>query len=878
MSNKPNVPRIPNAFFKWYCKGHLYEELHGDLEEFFYERAEENGLFKARLHYLWDVLRCFQPYAWKNTLGFSNSNLAMFKNFYFTTIRNLLKHKSYFLINVSGLAIGIASFTFISLFIINELSYDRSYASYENIYRVSNESIIRGEPNESATSSSPMAAAMLDKYPQVRKATRILKVRQLLIGKGLQKINEDDILFADSSLFSVFDFNLTQGNSKTALAHPRSMVLTESYARKYFGDKDPIGKEISVDEDSVFYKITGVVEDAPPNSHIQFNMIGSLNSKGIESTTRWVGSDVHTYVVLDKGTDALELEGKMKDIFYEHMAHEIEYYTGLTISEWENANNSVGFALTPITDIHLRSTSSGELEPTGNITYIYMYGLIGITMLLIAIFNFVNLATAHSATRAKEVGVRKVIGSTKRVLMYQFILESILVSFVATLLGVVLIAAFTPSFISLVGKDLAFGLTSNYEIWLGLSGLAVLIGLLAGCYPSFVLSSFQPAQVLKGNLHAGGKAGWLRNLLVTVQFAASIVIIVGTLVVYNQIDFMLDKNLGFNKDQVIVLKRPDWLNKNLDSFKNDLLKHPNIQAVANSETLPGKTYQIRSYRRKDDAQTFLFQNNQIAYEYMDMMGFEMVAGRFFSKNFSSDSNAVVLNESAAKALGYDDPIGKPLTSAFKSGTITIIGVVKDYNIESLHKDVGPVSLELSPNVDNGYISVRMNSTQNQRETMAFLENTWDKHSNSKPFQYFFYDQEYENLYKSETSTGRVLLVFSALCIFIACLGLIGLISYTAVIRKKEIGIRKVLGADTGTLIRLLSSQIIRLILIATLISWPVAYLATDYWLQNFADHISISPWMYVGSTLGVLLVVGLAISYQTIKASMSDPIDSLRQD
>ena len=422
-------------------------------------------------------------------------------------------------------------------------------------------------------------------------------------------------------LFSVFDFNLTKGNPKTVLAHPRSMVLSESYARKYFGDEDPIGHQISVEEDSVFYKITGVVEDAPANSHIQFNMIGSLNSKEVASTTRWVGSNLHTYVVLDKGTDVSELQVKMKDLFYAHMAHEIEYYTGLTIKEWENANNSVGFALTPIADIHLRSVATEELGPTGNISYIYLYGLIGLTILLIAIFNFVNLATAHSATRAKEVGVRKVIGSTKRNLMYQFVLESILISSVATLFGAILIAAFTPSFISLVGKNLAFGITSSPEVWLGLSGLAIVIGLLAGCYPSFVLSSFQPAQVLKGNFNIGGRAGWLRNLLVMMQFAASIVIIVGTLVVYKQIDFMLDKNLGFDKEQVIVLKRPDWLGKNLDSFKNELLKHPNFQVVANSETLPGKTYQIRSYRRKDDAETFLFQNNQVTYEYKDLMGF-----------------------------------------------------------------------------------------------------------------------------------------------------------------------------------------------------------------------------------------------------------------
>jgi len=802
----------------------------------------------------------------------------MFRNFYFTTIRNLSKHKSYFLINVSGLAIGIASFTFISLYIINELSYDRFHSKHERIYRIGNESIINGQTHEEANTAAPMARAMVDNYPEVISATRLLESGQLLIGRGEKKISEDRILFADSALFNVFDFNLIKGNPKTALVDPRSMVLSESYAKKYFGNEDPLGQLLTVEEDTIFYKVTGVVEDVPPNSHIQFDMLGSLTSKDHATTTRWIGRSLHVYAVLSERADPVALELKTKDLFYRHMAPEIEYYTGLKIEDWESAGNSVGFKLTPIKDIHLYSLSTGELEPTGSITYIYMYGLIGIIILFIAIFNFVNLATAHSATRAKEVGVRKVIGSTKRNLIYQFILESIIISFIATILSVMLILTFTPAFTDLIGKELAFSLISNNIIWLSMIGLAIFVGILAGCYPSFVLSRFQPVQVLKGNYTTSGKSGWLRNMLVTVQFAASIVIIVGTLVVYSQIEFMLAKNLGFEKDQIMVLKRPDWLNKNLNVFKRELLANSNVKAVANSETLPGKSFAIRSYRPKDEPATFLFFNNQVSYEYLDLMGFELLEGRFFSKDFQSDSNAVVLNESAVNEFGYDDPIGKQLTSAFKSGKLTIIGVVKDYNTESLHKEVGPVSLELAPDNMDGYFTVKMSNTKNIMETVAQIQNSWDNLTNGKPFQYFFFDDEYENLYRAETSTGQVLMLFATLSILIACMGLIGLITFSTSIRRKEIGIRKVLGASTSTLIQLLSSQVIRLILIATLISWPLAYLATDYWLQSFADRITISPWIYVGSTIAVLLVVGIAIGYQTVKASLSDPVDSLRQD
>lgn len=875
---KPTIPKIPHAFFKWYCKKGLYEELHGDLEEFYYERVEEKGLFKAQLRYLWDVLRCFQPYAWKDSSHNKNSNIAMFKNFYFTTIRNLSKHKSYFLINVSGLAIGIASFTFISLYVINELSYDRFHSAHEQTYRVSSNGIVNGQINDPATTGAPMVREMLAKYPEVLRGTRLLRNGQFLISRGNAKFNEDRVLFADATLFSVFDFNLKQGNPKTALANPRSMVLTESYARKYFGNEDPMGQELTVDEDTIIYKVTGVMEDVPPNSHIQFDLLASLNSTDYGKTDRWIGRSLHAYVVIREDANVEELQEKLTDLFYLHVSPEIEYYTGMTIADWEGAGNTIGYDLEPIKNIHLYSEATEELEASGSISYIYIYGLIGLAILFIAIFNFVNLATAHSVTRAKEVGVRKVIGSTKRTLIWQFIFESVLISFISTLLSILLIFGFSSSFIDLIGKGLAYDLTSGYAGWLAMALLAVLVGLLAGFYPSFVLSSFRPVQVLKGTYSGGGKSGWLRSLLVTAQFTVSIIIIISTLVVYNQIDFMLTKSLGFEKEQILVLKRPDWLNKNLDIFKQDLLKNPNIQTVSNSKTLPGKNWDIRSYRKMDNDEVHLFLNNQVTYEHHELMGLELVAGRFFSKEFASDSNAVILNESAAKALGFDDSLGQPLRSPWKRGQINVIGIIKDYHIESLHKSVAPVSLELDPEYMDGYLSVKMTNPQNVRSTVEFVENHWIQHTNGRPFQYFFFDQEYENLYKSETSTGKILLIFAGLSILIACMGLVGLITYTASIKRREIGIRKVLGAGTGSLIRLLSSQIVRLIALATVLSWPIAYLASDYWLQNFADRTAVDPWIYILSTVSVLIVVAAAIGYQTIKTSLSDPIDSLRQE
>ncbi len=880
MSGFHQIPKLPHRFFKWYCKKELYEEIHGDLEEYFYERVNEKGLKKAQRMYCWDVIKCCQPYAWKGLESQTNSNIAMFKNFYYTTIRNLLKHKSYFAINVLGLSVGIACLVFITLFLNNELSYDRFHSNYQSIYRVGNEAVIRGEPNKQATTSGPMAQILLDNYPEVLKATRIHASGQLLIGKGGKKINEEGILFANESFFDVFDFKLLKGDPETALKHPKSMVISESYVKKYFGDADPMGQQLSVDEDTTFYTITGVVRDVPANSHIKFNLLGSISSNKRWNVNRWVGTSQHTYVVLNEGVDIPEFEKKIHQVFYDHMAPEIEYYTGLKISEWEASGNTVEFKLKPIADIHLKSDSLGELETSGNIAHLYIYGLIGIVILFIGVFNFINLATAHSSTRAKEVGIRKVIGSNKRTLVFQFLFESILIASIACSVGLILVIILKPYFISLIGKEISFSILYSFFGLGTLLLLAMVVGLLAGFYPSFVLSSFKPVAVLKGKAQSGRNSiGWLRNFLVTIQFATSIIIIIGTFVVYTQVNYMTSKNLGFDKEQTLVIQRPDWLKSNLEVFKQEIRRNPNVKQVANSETIPGKNYDIRSYRKVDAAETFLFLNNQVTYEHMEVLGLELVAGRFFSKEFPSDSNAVVINEAAAKAFGYEDPIGKPLTSAFKKDRpIKIIGVIKDYQFESLHKATAPLSLELDQSNNSGYVAVQIVNSENILETVKYIDETYRKLAGDKPMQSFFFDEEYERLYKTEVSTARVLVIFASISVFIACIGLIGLITYSAALRRKEIGIRKVLGAATSSLVKLLSGNVVRLIVIATIISWPLAYFATDYWLQNFADRVEINPWIYIGSTICLIMIVGFAISFQTIKAALGNPVESLRDE
>ncbi|MDW3191491.1 MAG: ABC transporter permease [Cytophagales bacterium] len=874
----PKFVRFLFRFFKWYCKSERLEELHGDLEELYIDRLEEVGRTRALLHYAWDVVRCCQPYAWKKLEGQLNSNTGMLINFYLTALRSLRKHRSYFLINLSGLTIGITSFIFIALYIVNELSYDRFHANHKQIFRVENHAVIRGEANLSATTAGPMADMLLNDYSEVEQATRMVKVASMLVGDGDRTIVEEDVLFADSSFFKVLNFELLQGNPNDALKNPRSLVLTASYAKKYFNNENPIGRTLTINEGSEFYTVRGVVADPPPNSHIQFNMMGSILSNKAWNQNRWVSAAQYCYIRLAPNSSVPDFESRIRTIFYDHMAKEIEYFTGLDIEDWEEAGNRVDFKLNPIADIHLKSHSDRELETGGNITYIYIYGLIAMMSLAIAIFNFINLATAHAANRGKEVGVRKVMGSSRRMIVYQFIFEAVMLSVFATVLAVGLVQSFKGLFFDLIGKPLTYDLFSHFSVGLILLGMALLIGLLSGLYPAFALSRFTPMNAIKGADKAGKKQG-IRSLLVVFQFVCSIVIIIGASVVYGQLNFMLSKDLGFDQHQVMVIKKPSWLGDDYQNFKQTLLAHPNVQQVSRSQTVPGKSYDIRSYRRKGDNETFLFLNNQIQYDHQEVFGFELVQGRFFSKDFPSDSNAVVINETAASKFGFEDPIGQQLTSAFKKDRpLTIIGVMKNYHVQSLHQQMAPMSLELSELADSQYINVKLSHVTDLEETLGFIDQSWGEFAREKPLQYFFMNEDFRNLYQAESSTGRILLVFAGLTVFIACMGLIGLMTYITSARQKEIGIRKVLGAGIARLLGLLSVGVIRLVVIATLIAWPLAWWASTSWLEAFADRISPNLFSYVGATGTVLAFVSGAIIWQILRAARSNPVDSLRDE
>jgi len=807
----------------------------------------------------------------------------MIRNFIITAFRSLFKQKSYFFINTLGLAIGLTSFIFISMYVLHELSYDRFHSKAEHIYRIKVSGQMAGQEMDQAITAAPMARALIDDYPEVENAVRIADFNAWLISYKEKRFNEDGVLFADSTFFDFFDFKLIRGNPEKALTEPQSIILSEESAKRYFGNEDPIGKRLSVEQDTNFYTVTGIIQNCPANSHFHYDMIASMNSIRQSFNNFWVDHNYYTYILVKEGTDLKEFEEKLQTMVTTYVGPQLKQLLGITMEDFHNAGNYFGYFLQPLKDIHLHSNLQVEIKPNGNIAYVYTFSIIALMILIIAIINFINLATAKSASRAKEVGIRKVVGSSKQSLIFQFVSESVILAIFATIIAVIFVYILSPYFYNLVGHEL------SVSIFAGKWGipfvilLALVVGILSGIYPAFILSAYKPVKVLKGSLRGGAKSGWLRSMLVVLQFTVSIVIVVGTLLVYQQLSYMQHKNLGFDKDQLLVIRRPDALKDKIDVFKKELLQNPLIIGVANSRAIPGKDYSNNGFWKENDPQknTYLLNQNWVSFEFPEVMKYELVEGRFFNKEFGTDSNAVIINESAVKALGIENPIGKNLLRpANREGgmyKLPIIGVLKDYHIQSLQHKIEPVALTVMPGNWEGYITVRLKG-ENISETLAFVENKWYSFTSKQPFQYFFFDEDFDNLYKSEKQTGRIFIVFAILAIFIACLGLLGLIAYTATVRTKEIGIRKAMGASVQTIVNMLSIETLKLILISAIIAWPIAYFGIKYWLQEFAHRTNINPIYFLLATLITLLIGWLAISFQAIRAATTNPSDALRYE
>jgi len=696
---------------------------------------------------------------------------------------------------------------------------------------------------------------------------------------------DDDFIFADSTFFDVFSFKLLKGDPRTCLTEPRSIVLTEEYANKYFGEEDPIGLTLKIEQDTNLSVITGVMEDFPQNSHFHCKMLGSLTTIGDSRSTNWLNHNYYTYVVLREGTDPMEFESNLREMLIKYVGPMLEQFLGVDVQQFEEAGNSYGYKVQKMTDIHLHSDLQYELEPNGNSLYVYVFLVAAILMLAMAGVNFMNLATARSTTRAREVGLRKVVGSKRRQLVIQFLTESVLLSFLALIAAVALVYLFLPAYNNMIQLRLQFDIFEQSWIIPLLILFAISVGIAAGTYPALILASFKPAVVFSSEKFSSGRS-LLRRILIVLQFTVTIVILIGTIVVNRQLHYMQMKDPGFTKDKLLLIHRSDVLEGGIDAFKEQVVQHSNVIAAANANSIPSGSYSDNATWLEgwDRTEIFTLATSRVSYDFDKAMGIEMANGRFFSREMPSDSFAVVINQAAVKALGLEDPLTKrfvqPADEGEEDSFIPIIGVVKDYHFASMQAEIAPMAMYFMPGNYEGYITIRLGDGD-KAETIAFLEQTWNEFRQDAPFEYSWMDEEFDKLFATERRTSLILLAFSFLAIFIICLGLLGLISYTTNQRTREIGIRKIMGASVQIVMRLLSREVVNLLIISGLISIP-AYFGARAWLQKFAYHINFQMGvfflvLFLVSAI-VLLLAMLTVSYHSYKAATANPADSIRSE
>jgi putative ABC transport system permease protein len=808
----------------------------------------------------------------------------MLRNYIKTALRNLWKNKRFSAINIVGLAIGLATCLLIITFVMDELSYDRYNEKADRIYRLDAE-IKFGDNHDIMAQAPPAAASALrGDFPQVEEVVRFRNYGWIMVRKGSENFREDKVIYADSTLFDVFTLPLVAGNTYKALVSPHTAVITERVAKKYFGGPDAVGRTLLVN-DSIPYKVTAVIRDLPAQSHFHFNFFLSLAaSDEAKNMNDWLSFNLTTYVVLRQGASPRLVEDGLDRMVRKYEGPALESLIHQSFDQFRQSGNFLRFSLMPLTAIHLHSNKDGDLEANGNIQYVYIFSAIAVFILLIACVNFMNLSTARSAGRAREVGVRKVLGSLRRQLVGQFLFESTVLSLLSMILAVGLAWLFLPVFNQLAAKDMTIGLFSRSWLAPVMVALVLVVGLLAGSYPAFFLSAFRPVAVLKGQVSAGLKTGWLRNSLVVFQFAISMVLIVGTVVIYRQLAYIHERDLGFNREQVMIVQNTYTLGNRTRYFKAELSRLPGVTGATMTGFLPTSDYRSDNVYfltpGLDPKQSISLQHWQVDDHYIPVLGMRMLAGRNFSPLFPTDSNGVIVNEAAAKMMGAGQLLEKKLyrmddSKGNKVSLYHVIGVIKDFNFSSLRQVVTPLALFLEE--DRSRIALRVD-TKDLGRLVSQVEDEWRRFAPGQPFSYTFMDEEFNELYRTEQRMGGISFSFSLLAMFVACLGLFGLVTYAAEQRTREIGIRKVLGATMGGIVSLLSQDFLRLVLIAMVVAFPVAWWVMTYWLRDFAYRISIGWEVFaVTGVLSTGIAMG-TVGLQAVKAALANPVEALRSE
>ncbi|MDX2432959.1 MAG: ABC transporter permease [Bacteroides sp.] len=817
----------------------------------------------------------------------------MWKNFIRVTLRSISKNKAFNAINIAGLAIGLASAIFIILYIQSETSYDKFNERSADIYRLYIDGKMAGEEFKGAWNSPVAGPTFAEEIPEIEKFCRFdFYGNQLMWVEADNKFLEESVMLADSSFLEVFTIRLLEGDPATCLDEPNTILLSESKAAQYFPDGDPIGKSIAMNKESNLFRVTGVVEDAPKTSHFTYEFIASYCTDDRSTTDFWFNNWMMTYFLVRPGTDVEVLNAKIRASLLENIRAQLKQFMGISPEEFEESGNKYGMIAQPLLDIHLNQEIDlpNELgyRPLGNRSYLLIFGVIAFFVLVIASINFMNLSTARSLSRAKEVSLRKVVGSGKKQLVRQFLFESVFLSLLSLIIALILVVALINPFNNLVGMNLEFGDIFSWFMIPSFILLAILVGLLSGSYPSFVLASFKPIFALKGNVSAKNGTTMLRNALVIIQFSISIIIIAGTLVIYWQFNYMTNKDLGFEKEQMVVLERLHPLKKQIQVFKDELTNHASILSATNSTAYLGatnssSTFGIKGRPIEDAAMMFVYYTDE---DFQETFRFKLATpdSRYLSEEFPGDSSACLINEAAVRIYNLEDPMNTRFMAPSDEGfdeELRVVGIVEDHHFSSLKDEISAQIIMLKPASWNwhGYLTLRLaGGEENIEAALGHIETKWEEFTNDEPLQYFFLDEQLEKYYAEEKRTGTITLIFSVLAIFIASLGLFGLTLYNSQKRIREIGIRKVMGASERNIITVISKSVGYAVGISILIAMPVAYFMMQDWLRDFPYNVGFQPLLFLAAALLAIIIAMVTVTITTLKAARINPAMALHYE
>lgn len=883
--NQIHPPKWADRLLQWFCADHVIETLQGDLHELYEKRRDRGTKLQADIYYFGDVLSAMRPFAFRRKQRIKNSNnMAMYRNYIKVSWRNLIKHKMYSSIKIGGLSIGIAACLLISLFVIDELSHDKNYPDADRIYRLIS---INNDPEDGGmwTAHQAMIAGLMkEQFPQVELSGRLIPYsgwwfagdNQVRRSDRDQNVYEEGFAYADQELLDILQVEMVYGDREKALSQPNSIVISQEKAEKYFPDSDPIGETLILDEATDRpWTIGGVMKNPDKNSHLQFDFLLTLTGEEFweGEQTSLCCSNYNIYLKLAADADIKVLEDKMAELY---KSHYVPYLNERGDVYADMVEKYRAYFLQPISDIHLYSAGIYDRIPHSDIKVVMLFAAIALFVLLLACINFINLSTAKSANRAKEVGLRKVVGSFRLDLIKQFLTESVFIAFCAMLIGLVLAWVLIPFFNILSGKELEMPLN---EWWLipSVLVLTLVIGIISGFYPSFYLSSFRPIEVIKGKLSQGAKTSSLRSIMVVFQFTCSMILIVSSFVVYRQMDFILSKDLGYDKEQVLIIKGANTLEDRLQLFQNELSKIPEVVNVSASNYLPisGTKRDQNSFWREGRSEIDNSVGAQIWRvddEYISTLGMNLLMGRDFDKSSNRDSTSLIINETMAKELGLEDPVGARIQNWM---TWTVIGVVQDFHFESMRGGIGPLALALGRHGSTVPVKIK---TEDMQATLKSITSVWDEFMPNQPIRYSFMDEVFVSMYDDVQRSANVFTVFAVLAIIVACLGLFGLSAFMVEQRSKEISIRKVLGASIQGIFGLLINNFLRLIGISLLIAVPISIYLMSEWLADFEYHIDLSWTVFLLSGLIITVIALVTISFESAKAAVVNPVKGLRSE